>query len=152
MKYFIVSANCSTGIISKALIKLFPNYNFNSIILPNISDKTNTDNLLRKIEEVSKNNEVIWITSGRFELIKDLKIQTIKIPNIFFDAFHPDLTYATDIKSKEFFYPHYNSQIVIWCYNNSIKLSDTEGLFNLNVYRQLGYDNFWSQGIFYNYT
>ena len=147
MKYFIVSANCSTGIISKALIELFSNYNFNSIILPSINDKTNTDNLLRKIEEVSKNNEVIWITSGRFELIRDLKIKTIKIPNIFFDAFHPDLTYATDIKSKEFFYPHYNSQIVIWCYNNRINLSDTERLFNHNVYRQLGYDNFWSQSV-----
>ena len=59
------------------------NYNFNSIILPSINDKTNTDNLLRKIEEVSKNNDVICTTSGRFELIKDLKIQTIKIPNIF---------------------------------------------------------------------
>jgi hypothetical protein len=72
MKYFIVSANCSTGIISKALIELFPNYNFNSIILPSLNDKTNTDNLLRNIDEDSKNYEVIWITSGRFEIIKDL--------------------------------------------------------------------------------
>ena len=147
MKYFFVSGNCSTGIISKALAILLPNFNFEPLILPSIDDKVKSTSLLKKLQQAGNKKELIWISSGRFDLINNLDIKTIKIPNIFFDAFHPDLTYVKNIKTNDFFYPHYNSQIVIWCYNNEVNLANIEMLFNSKVFKELGYNDLWGQSL-----
>ncbi len=85
--------------------------------LPSPTDKLKLEELEALISTAS-----IWITSDYFELAKKYSLHLIKIPGIYFSAYHPDLCYAIKKSSKELTSIHYNSKIAAWAYNNNIKI------------------------------
>lgn len=88
-----------------------------------------------------------WITSGRLELCSDLGVKVLKIPELNFRAFHPDLRAATNVKTKLLVAGHYNSQIAVWAYHSGLSITDTIKLFNRRVFGALGYMDCWLEGV-----
>lgn len=129
----IVTSNCQTGGIAAILREI---YNGTNVVAAPI---TMSDDALRS--NLSKGD--VWVTIGKSHLARDMDINVINIPAIHFGAFHPDICHAKDIVSGEITSINYNSNIVVWSYNNGLKISDAVALFNSNTFAKLGYYDSW---------
>lgn len=138
-KTIVVSLSCQTGGIAAALGAMFPEHRVIAMLLPAPTDETGRDTL----RDVLKGAE-FWVTSGQQELATDLPVKTLKAPTIYFDAFHPDIIYALKRSTGEITNNHYNSRIAIWAYNNRVDPRDAQGLYREEVYRSLGYLDYWA--------
>ena len=97
-----------------------------------------------------------WVTSlSDLEIKKVLeivnaksKVKVIKIPKIYFDAYHPDLTYIIS-KSGIVESPliHYHSKIIFGCFLNRLNIGSVQRYFQKDIYKKLGYLNYWDQSI-----
>ena len=71
--------------------------------------------------------------------------RVIYCPRIYFEAFHPDLTY---VQSGGAFVQSplvdYNSKIVLFAYLRGLSVDDTQRLFNADMYEALGYFSLWT--------
>jgi hypothetical protein len=132
MRKIIVSSNCQTSGIALALQNIFWEDEVLAIPYPH-----QTDEYL--FETCSSCN--ILVTSGRFDLFQKLPgtVKVIKLPELYFSAFHPDLIYVQKKSTGEYFAPHYNSAICVWAYMNGLSVENTMHLFALDVYNELGY-------------
>jgi hypothetical protein len=117
---------------------LFPNAKIVPIALPTGKNFSAISNLKDELL-----NADLWYSAGHFELTEGHNLKLIKIPPIFFDAFHPDITYARHIDKTSFILPHYNSSIAVWAYNNGVNPKDTVKLYNSHTYSQIGYLYRW---------
>jgi hypothetical protein len=97
-----------------------------------------------------------WVTSySDLEIKKVLelvnanpKMEVIRIPQIYFDAYHPDLTYIIG-KSGIVESPlvHYHSKIIFGSFLNRVNIRSVKGYFQKDAYRELGYLNYWDKSI-----
>lgn len=138
----IVTSNCQSHGISSSLSLMLPNFKLIPIWslsgLSFIADEINT----------TVSQDFIWVTilnedEQKF-VLENLKItpsKIIRIPEIFFDAFHPDMTYVQLKNGKllESALGQYHSKIVIWCFLNNLSVSKTLQFFTQHNYYQLGY-------------
>jgi hypothetical protein len=69
----------------------------------------------------------------------------VRIPEVYFDAFHPDLVYAWIDNERTVQSPAgpYNSAIVLWAWRQKLNVKQTLQLFDDHVLRNLGYGNRW---------
>lgn len=90
----------------------------------------------------------IWLTILNEEQRATVSNRLIKkpsmvlnIPEIFFDAFHPDMTYVqlTNGTLQESALGHYHSRIALWCFLNQVDATRTMEMFNLRTFDQLDY-------------
>jgi hypothetical protein len=138
----VVTSNCQSHGISSSLDLMLPN--FKSVPIWSLSG------LDFIAKEINKNvrGDFIWVTILKEDeqktVIRNLKkapSKIIQIPEIFFDAFHPDMTYA-QLNSGELLESalgHYHSKIVLWCFLNNLSASDTLQFFKHQSFYQLGY-------------
>lgn len=149
----LVTSNCQTTGIANCLKYLVEN---DKILIES------EWNLGHTVESFSEKNKALfetlsfWITSYsdiEIEKVSKLvnlnsKIEIIRIPQIYFDAFHPDLTYIIG-KNGIIESPlvHYHSKIIFGCFLNKVKINQVKKYFNKSVYRKLGYLNYWDQSI-----
>ena len=138
----VVSTNCQTNGITSALRLMLPDMVIVPIQIPLIEDLKKTEELVN----ILKMSDV-WVTNSRFDLAKGLPIEIIKVPAIFFESFHPDITYVKHRITTEFIQPHYNSQIGVWAYSNNIKIKDAAKLYNSYTYKALGYLDCWRNSV-----
>jgi hypothetical protein len=119
-------------------------------------------NLGRSVESFAETNGGLfktlsfWVTSySDLEIKKVLetvnansKMEVIKIPQIYFDAYHPDLTYIIG-KSGIVESPlvHYHSKIIFGCFLNRINIGSVKGYFKKDIYKKLGYLDYWDESI-----
>lgn len=138
----VVSSNCQTGGVAQALRVINGSYVFQAIPIPMVgnesAEKFLVDNLL---------GADYWVSSGRFELADGIGVKIIRLPEIYFDAFHPDLCYAKSMDSGELTKIHYNSRIAVWAYSNGLPTDVCARLFSDAVFRELGYFDCWARAV-----
>ena len=149
----LVTSNCQTTGIANSL-KFLADSNHLSIHAE--------WNLGHSVESfVDKNGTVFntlthWVTSYSDLEIKKViesvkansKLNIIRIPQIYFDAYHPDLTYIiTKNGIVESPLVHYHSKIIFGCYLNNIKIGSVKEYFQKEVFKKLGYLNYWDHSI-----
>src|SRR4029079_199763 len=78
-------------------------------------------------------------------LVTRSKSDVIYYPRIYFEVFHPDLTYVQNhgayTKSPM---DDYHSKIIFFAYLRGLSVNDTLRLFNAEFYEALGYLNLWA--------
>lgn len=149
----LVTSNCQTNGIAKSLKYLAGDDKVSIFSESYIG---------HSVESFAAKNSVLfktlsfWVTSySDLEIKKVLeiinansKMEVIKIPQIYFDAYHPDLTY---INSKNGIVEspliHYHSKIIFGCFMNGIDIGSVKRYFQKDIYKKLGYLNYWDQSI-----
>ena len=145
----IVSSNCQTGGVAAALASILPSDQIIPFPLPVASDTEGSGKLRDTLQTAD-----VWVSSGRYELAEAAELEKlraksgiIKIPEIWFSAFHPDMAYARNASTGELTKPHYNSAIAIWAYRHAIDAEDAAKLFSDRSYRELGYFERWNASV-----
>ncbi len=139
-KNIVVSLHCQTFGIANALAALFPEHQVTPLLLPAPTDEAGQSTLRDMLEEAE-----FWLTCGQQELATGLQVKTLGVPTLYFDAFHPDLIYATQRSTGKITQHHYNSLIAVWAYNNRVTPQDATRLYREEVYRAMGYLDRWAQ-------
>jgi hypothetical protein len=142
-KRIVVTSNCQTAGLAASLELIFPN----CVVVPvplNYLDGPDSANYRDIIKSAD-----FWLSSGRFDILEDptKSPKLIVVPIIYFDAFQPDITYVLKDKDSAPIEPHYNSLIGIWSYVNNIQLKDSVRMFNLAVFKRLGYLDRWKESV-----
>jgi Polysaccharide biosynthesis enzyme WcbI len=141
----VVTSNCQTHGIAQAIEAL--NQEYQIIAIWKLGE---IEEVIRNMNEIEK--DIIWITScnhSQIDLIKSRVktqiIEVVRIPDIWFDAFHPDLTYLEKNEGGvvDSILGAYHSRIAIWAFLNQINIDRTINLFNASVFREIGYFNKW---------
>lgn len=139
---FVVTSNCQTHGIASSLNLMVPN----SKSIP-IWTLSGLQYIIQEINSKVDGN-FVWLTTlsveQQEEVVRKLKYKpviAVQIPEIFFDAFHPDMTYVqlNDGTLLESALGHYHSKISLWCYLNNVSLDDTLKFFSGETYIRLGY-------------
>ncbi len=73
--------------------------------------------------------------------------RVLVIPEMVFDAFHPDMGYATVRATGKLFDPAYHSAIAVWLFNRSIPPAIGARAYAEPVYRALGYLDRWDGAV-----
>lgn len=135
----VVSSNCQTGGLAATLKAIFPEDLVLAVPLPAVWNEAATQALVGTLEAAD-----CWVTGGRVKLATNDRTTIVKVPNLHFDAFHPDIVYAKVGEDGPLTIPHYNSAIGLWAYNNALGVGDASRLFNASVFRALGYFSRWA--------
>jgi hypothetical protein len=93
----------------------------------------------------------IWVTAAETgsavdSLRSDRTGIVIRIPRIFFRAFHPDAIFVADTKGGWLAHRatlRLHSAIVVWGWKNSLGTTEIAGLFSPDVFDRLGYARQW---------
>ncbi len=147
-KTILVSSNCQTEGIAEALSVMLPEkLIIQAQMLPGHDG-------LKYLEDVLTENVETLVTSNPLCFTDTFptlysNIQVIKVPQITFSAFHPDLVYAcapdgSFIKCLD---STYHSALCLWAWKNNLPWEDTIKLFNKNTFYELGYLNSWEQSV-----
>ncbi len=143
----VVSSNCATGGVGAALSGMLPDHTI--VPVPWLGEMTPV------LEEVLAGADV-WVTSTPSESIDTIlresgssALKVLKIPNLVFEAFHPDLIYIEDpaggwVKSPA---DDYNSAIVVWGWKHGLSVEQILARFSPETCTALGYHQRWSQAV-----
>lgn len=142
MSKIIISANCQTAALTRAMRALLPNCE----IIPFALHIEQSREMQSSLRQNLSDADFLMAVNHKAEIFKETEnkdIKVVPIPLIHFEAFHPDITYALHLPSKTHTNFHYNSKIAVWCYNQDLSIKDTLKLFNSKFYRALGYFDCW---------
>jgi hypothetical protein len=143
----VVSSNCATGGVGAALSGMLPGDTV--VPVPWLGEMTPV------LDEVLAVADV-WVTSTPGPSIDAIvresgrrSLRVIKIPNLVFEAFHPDLTYIPDpaggwVKSPA---DDYNSAIVFWGWKHGLDVEQILARFSAQTCLALGYGDRWGQAV-----
>lgn len=137
-----VSAICQTGGLAAALRECLPHDTIRPLPPPGPND---AEAATRFAAEILKADA--WVTSSLDERQLREGCLKIRIPNLQFRAFHPDICYARHGANMELTPVHYNSGIAVWAYNKGLGISDATRLFNRDSYLGLGYLGLWNPSV-----
>ena len=149
----IVTSNCQTNGIADALKYLSADETIT--IIPEWKLGHSVDEFAKKNKELITGSTV-WVTSFSEDEIncilpknsKDSIKRVIRIPEIHFDAFHPDLTYIMGREGiLESPLVHYHSKIILLSFLENLSVKKVMKLFNETFYNDLGYFDYWDQSI-----
>jgi hypothetical protein len=145
----LVSSNCQTGGVAAALAAILPGDQIIPFPLPVAGDAEGSEKLSETLRIAD-----VWVSSGRYEFAEAAELahlrpkgRMLKIPEIWFAAFHPDIVYARKVSTGELTRPNYNSAIALWAYQHAIDTADAAKLFSERSYRELGYFERWNSSV-----
>ena len=142
MSKLIISANCQTAALTRAMRALLPDCEIMPFPL-HIEQSSEMQSLLR---QNLTDADFLMAVNHKAEIFKESENKSIKIvpiPHIHFEAFHPDITYALHAPTKTHTSFHYNSKIAVWCYNQNLSINETLKFFTSKFYQALGYFDCW---------
>jgi hypothetical protein len=101
--------------------------------------------------QINSDTEVIFLQSDFIGRTKkylgnalESKCQIVTFPGMYFTAFHPDFAYITyDGRHLESPIGHINSAIVLNAWKSGFSAGEAVGLFNHDVFDELGYFTHW---------
>jgi hypothetical protein len=143
----IVSSNCATGGVGAALAAMLPGDTV--VPVPWMGEMT-------PVLDEALTHADIWVTSTPGPSIDAILRESgrrsprvIRIPNLVFEAFHPDLTYIPDpaggwVKSPA---DDYNSAIVFWGWKHGLDAEQILARFSPQTCLALGYGERWGQAV-----
>ncbi len=146
----LVSSNCQTAGITASLRMLLPNDQVEPYPYADaVTDPVHRAELLGQLEHFD-----VWVVTAPQATIDaicdgaDLNgVRIIAAPELYFDAFHPDLVYAWQSGQRplESASGPYNSAIALWAFRRGLDASQTAELFTPKVFEGLGYTSRWAQ-------
>lgn len=74
-------------------------------------------------------------------------LKVMRIPQLWFGAFHPDLCYVRKVADNSPVKPDYNSAIGVWAFKHSLDPARAARLFNERVFHALGYFGEWQRSL-----
>lgn len=145
----LVTSNCQTGGLAAALRLLFPRDEIEPLPVESFK-KEGTEQAL--IEKLTASD--VWISISRWDCVEKWHLherrpgfQLIRIPPLFFTAFHPDICYVKNAATKRRTKLSYSSAIVAWAYAHSVPAEEVAVLFNEGTFRRLGYFDRWDGAV-----
>lgn len=89
-----------------------------------------------------------WVTSAGDNVISAINTQArlVRIPQIDFDAFHPDILYVNSPDGRHMTgvgNSDYHSLIALWSFQNRLSLDHCESLFSEKTFERIGYTGRW---------
>jgi hypothetical protein len=140
MKYLITS-NCQSGGIAACLKYMLPDGEFVVYGFPNLKNTVAVEKLKHDISTSD-----VWVTSHLLEKLEYIhNSKTILIPEIKFEAFHPDICYALNKRNNNFTNFHYNSKLIAFFYINNLDKKILINDFNEKLFIALNYNNYYSK-------
>jgi hypothetical protein len=140
-----VIGNCQRVSIVQAMQAMHRGLQIKDINVAGVIDGSiNLENCLEDCEVIVSQKEW-WATQFLDPIVARHAYRVLYCPRIYFEAFHPDLTY---VQSGGAFVQSpmvdYNSKIVFFAYLRALSVDDTLRLFNADMYEALGYLNLWT--------
>lgn len=94
----------------------------------------------------------VWVTSAESNLISVVETQSrlIRIPQIEFDAFHPDILYVNNSEGRHLkgvCGSDYHSYIALWSFRNCLSVDHCEAIFNEATFQRIGYFDRWEVSV-----
>lgn len=96
----------------------------------------------------------LWIVNPTHRLAREVfeerarpGARLLTVPELRFNAFHPDVCYAGRRGSTQLTQQHYNSAIVVWAYRRGLAPERTCRLFDTATFEALGYFDQWSRSV-----
>lgn len=96
----------------------------------------------------------IWVVNPTNRVAREVFAERAKpsarlvtMPELRFNAFHPDVCYAGPRGTTQLTQQHYNSAIVVWAYAHGLTAKQTAALFEADTFRELGYLDQWSRSV-----
>lgn len=149
-----VTSNCQTTTLvdSLRLMKRNSDWQIKDLWKNDITQ----EQLFDKLEFELKTTD-LWITSfskQELELYNEKKLlpkklKVLTIPEIYFNAFHPDLTYILLRNGSVLTSPliHYHSKIIFYSFLNNLNYKKIKNLFDANIFYELNYNTYWKSSI-----
>ena len=146
----VVSSNCQTAGLTIALRMLLPGAD----IAPFPYAGLGSDEMAGLAGQLSHAD--IWVVTAPKSVIDDVRshgqfeqLQILTLPELYFDAFHPDLVYAWLPTQSTLDTPAgpYNSAIALWGWRRNLDVGETVALFTPEVFERLGYTKRWELSI-----
>jgi hypothetical protein len=143
----VVSSNCQTSGITIALRMLLPD----ATVEPFPYAGLNADQHQQLITQLAESD--VWVVtappsfvSQTLEAAQAQRLRIVTLPELYFDAFHPDLVYAWSPNETTVNSPAgpYNSAIALWAWRRRLSADQTIALFTPEVFSCLGYTERWS--------
>ena len=147
----VVTSNCQTHPIAQALQNFLPEYGI-------VSEWKlgGIDELRSKLRASISKQDFFWVTScndQEIELLSNEKWfkphQIVRIPDIFFEAFHPDMTYF-QLENGQIFESivgPYHSKLIMWDFLQGKSVEDTLQDFTYETFERLGYLSGWDSSV-----
>lgn len=94
----------------------------------------------------------VWVTSAGHDITSSIETQArlIRIPQIEFDAFHPDILYVNNSEGQHLKGVHqsdYHSYIALWSFQNRLPIDHCLSIFTEKTFERIGYINRWEASI-----
>lgn len=147
----LLSTNCQSAGIAEALYRMARLKKVHSV--PLVKDEP-YESFRQRLQPDLRTWDAIVVGAGpSLHFARRLLDETgarprlLIIPEVVFDAFHPDLTYATVVSTGRMVEPWYQSAIGLWLFNRRIEPSVGARAFCETVYRALGYLDRWSGAV-----
>lgn len=142
MRNILVSSNCQTAGVALALKAMLPRVSVKAIPLAAPGEKR-FDLLSEAVAATD-----MWVTSAKSDQTLALadRSRTIRIPQIEFDAFHPDIMYARKSDGTQANGPGnsaYHSYVALWSFRNGLSLDQCEAMFSATTFEGVGYFDRW---------
>lgn len=152
MNRVLVASNCQTAGLTQGLRLLLSDAEVIPIPYPEFP--TGSQKLKDLCASFSQSDYVISTAPTEWNnkiLSKSVlsKERLITAPEIYFEAFHPDLVYAFDTQKQTLMSPAgpYNSAIVLWAWRNGRTVTEAVNLFDEVSLRGLGYLARWNNSV-----
>ena len=139
---FFIILNCQTSGLTDALHEFLPNCHFHSMEIDKVKILGENDPQKKLIEDAD-----IVITCEKLPEHFFIRGKIQLVPKFIFPAFHPDLTYAKDIKTGQLTRLHYNSKLVVAMWSLGYSSNETKKFFNDSIYDSLGYYDDYSDSV-----
>ena len=143
----VVSSNCQTGGIASALVAMLPRDSIRPF------PWTGADASATALRDALRSADV-WVTAAdertRSALLpKGRDVGVIRVPQILFDAFHPDAIRIVGANGTLLASPvaRLHSAIVVWGWRNGLDASDIALRFRPAVMERLGYTSAWDPAV-----
>jgi len=145
----VVISNCQTGGVTVALRALLPHCEVVPFPYPEIANKSSDFSKTVINADFLVSSAPDTVQKMIDNALPKSAPKLVRIPEVYFDAFHPDLVYAWIDNEQTVQSPAgpYNCAIVLWAWQHKLNVEQTLRLFGEHVLRNLGYGNRWVMAI-----
>jgi hypothetical protein len=151
LKTLVVNSGCQSFGLAAVLQLLLPDCTVTANPLPSTFDTPQQ----ARASALALEGVDVWVSSDHFDLPEQHHgasglsrlPRVLRVPQINFAAFQPDICYAVARDSGQLTHHHYNSAIAAWAYNHDVTPQDAQGLYTTTVFRDLGYLSLWEPSV-----
>ncbi len=150
MRNIVVSGHCQTNGVAAALALLLPHDKVTALQLPSIYG-TPEEAFLSPVHAAD-----LWIHGADQTFLDQHRLNPsatagpaqLRLPIIYFDAFHPDICMLMQLGSGQIFNDQpISSAIIVWAWQHGLLPQDVPELFNKDVFAALGYFDRWAASV-----